>query len=87
MIREDGFTLEEWKSAQKLSRLAEKYPYRYVKGSDGQWSSPQIERQRVDRGIRYRIYSDESIPRRRVENLLHLADYYHPATELVSRAI
>lgn len=81
VIREDGFTLEEWKSAQKLSRLAEKSPYRYVKGSDGQWSSPQIERQLADLGIRYRIYSDESIPRRRVENLLHLADYYHPAAE------
>ena len=81
VIRDDGFTLEEWKSAAKLTRLAEKYPYRYVKGSDGQWSSPQIERQLAELGIRYRIYSDESIPQRRVENLLHLADYFHPAME------
>jgi len=32
-------------------------------------------------GITYRIYSEEAIPRRRVENLLHLADYYDPAAE------
>lgn len=81
VIREDGFALEEWKSADKLARLAEKYPYRYVKGTDGLWSSPQIERQLAELGIRYRICSDESIPRRRVENLLHLADYFHPAAE------
>lgn len=81
VIREDGFTLEEWKSAPKLARLAERYPYRYIKDLDGQWSSPQIERQLADLGIRYRIYSDEAIPRRRVENLLHLADYFHPGAE------
>lgn len=81
VIKKDGFVLEEWKSAHKLSRLAEKYPYRYVKGSDGRWSSPQIERQLADRGIQYRICSDEDIPRKRVENLLHLADYFHPAAE------
>lgn len=79
VIRDDGFTLEEWKSDEKLIRLAEKYPYRYVKGIDGQWLSPQIERHLSELGIRYRIYSDKAIPRRRVENLLHLADYFHPA--------
>jgi putative transposase len=81
VLREDGFTLEEWKSVQKLTRLAEKYPYRYIQDSDGRWSSPQIERQLGELGIRYRIYSDEAIPRRRVENLLHLADYFHPGAE------
>jgi len=81
VITKDGFILEEWKSAQKLTRLAGNYPYRYVKGSDGRWSSPQIERQLADLGIRYRICSDEDIPRKRVENLLHLADYFHPAAE------
>ena len=81
VLREEGFTLEEWKSVQKLTRLAEQYPYRYIQDSDGRWSSPQIERQLGELGIRYRIYSDEAIPRRRVENLLHLADYFHPGAE------
>ncbi len=81
VIRESGFTLEEWKSEQKLIRLAEKYPYRYVKGGDGHWYSPQIEKQLAVLGIRYRIFSENAMPRRRVENLLHLADYLLPATE------
>ena len=81
VIRHDGFTLEEWKSADKLERLAEKYPYRYTRGSDQLWSAPQMEQQLADLGIRYRIRSDADIPQRRVENLLHLADYFHPAAE------
>jgi putative transposase len=78
-IREDGFTLEEWKSEAKLARLAEKYPWFYSKGSDGQWYAPQIEKQLAELGIRYRVFSDASIPRRRVDNLLYLADYLHLA--------
>ncbi|CAJ0730231.1 MULTISPECIES: DDE-type integrase/transposase/recombinase [Ralstonia] len=78
-IREDGFTLEEWKSETKLERLAERYPYRYVKERDGLWRSPQIEEQLAELGIHYRICSDAAISRRRVENLLYLEDYFHPA--------
>lgn len=79
VVRQDGFTLEEWKSENKLAGLAEKYPYRFVKASDGRWYSPQIEKQLADLGIAYRIFSDLDLPRRRVDNLLHLADYFHPA--------
>ncbi|WP_321845894.1 DDE-type integrase/transposase/recombinase [Paraburkholderia bannensis] len=80
-IGHDGFTLEEWKSETKLTRLAEKYPYRYAKDSDGQWYSPQIEKQVAELGIRYKLCSEGSIPRRRVENLLYLADYFLPGAE------
>lgn len=83
VIRNDGFTLEEWKSKEKLARLAERYPYRYSQDQDGNWCSLQIEEQLARLGIRYRLYTDASVPRRRVENLLHLADYFHPATEPV----
>ena len=86
VIRHDGFVLEEWKSAQKLTALAQRQPFRYVKGSDGRWYAPQIEKQLADLGIRYRICSDEDLPRRRVENLLHLADYFHPAAEPCSQS-
>lgn len=81
VITAKGFVLEEWKSSLKLSRLAERYPYRYTKGSDDRWMSPQIERQLLDMGIGYRICTDEDIPRKRVENYLHLADYFHQETE------
>ncbi|KVR40736.1 Mu transposase C-terminal domain-containing protein [Burkholderia multivorans] len=80
-IGSDGFTLEEWKSEARLLRLAEKYPYRYVRSSDGQWCSPQIEKQLADLGVRYRVCSEDCIPRRRVENLLDLADYFLPSAE------
>lgn len=81
VIQSDSITLEEWKSETKLARLAETYPYRYAKDSDGRWYSFQIEKQLADQGIRYQIRSDAEIPRRRIENLQHLADYYHPAAE------
>lgn len=81
VIRRDGIIFEEWKSEAKLVRLAEKYPYRYQRGSDGLWYAPQIEQQLAALGIRYRICSDATISRRRVENLLHLADYYCPTCE------
>lgn len=81
VLSQDGITLEEVKSDANLTRLAERYPYRYQKDSDGYWRSPQIEKELAELGIRYRIISDECIPRRKVENLLHLADYFHPAAE------
>ncbi len=81
VITEAGITLEEWKSDAKLIRLAERYPYRYQKGSDGRWYAPQIERQLAELGIRYQVCHDALIPAKRIENLLHLADYFHPAAE------
>lgn len=58
VITKDGFTLQEWKSEQKLIRLAEKYPYRYTRDSDGLWRAIQIERQLAEMGIRYRVCSE-----------------------------
>ena len=81
VITQDAITLEEWKSEDKLVRLAERYPYRYQCGSDGQWYAPQIERQLADIGIRYRVCSNAMLPGKRIENLLHLADYLDPTVE------
>lgn len=81
VIRDDGITLEEWKPDDKLAKLAERYPYRYKRGADGNWYAPQIERQLADLGIIYRICTERTIPRLRVENLLHLADYHLSTAE------
>lgn len=78
VITSDAITLEEWKTEDKLARLAERYPYRYKKGSDGLWYAPQIARQLADIGIRYRVCSNVMLPGKRIENLLHLADYLQP---------
>lgn len=81
VITQDAITLEEWKSEDKLVRLAERYPYRYQRASDGQWYAPQIERQLANIGIRYRVCSNAMLPGKRIENLLHLADYLDPLAE------
>lgn len=78
VLRGNSITLEEWKPDEALTRLAQKQPYRYQRDEDGNWRAPQIEHQLAQWGISYRIYTDLSISRRRVENLLHLADYLHP---------
>ncbi len=80
VIRESGFTLEEWKSDEKLSRLAQRQPYRYRKDSDGRWRALQIEKQLAEMGIAYEVYCENDLPRKRVENYLHLADYLLPGT-------
>lgn len=79
VITAGGIALEEWKSEAKLARLAQRQPYRYQGSGDGQWWAPQIERQLAELGIGYRVCSERWLPEKRVENLLHLADYLHPA--------
>lgn len=81
VLQNDEIRLEEWKSSAKLAGLAEKYPNRYATDGENRWYSPQIEKQLAEFGIRYRIYSELDIPRRRVSNILHLAEYFQPAAE------
>lgn len=81
VIREDGITLEEWKTETKLQKLSQRYAYRYRQGSDGGWYAPQIEEQLAQLGLGYRVFNEHAIPGKRVENLLHLADYFHPAAQ------
>jgi putative transposase len=78
VLHETGITLEEWKSETKLTRLAERYPYRYELAPDGSWRSPQIEQYLAGLGIAYKICSERTIPRMRVENIFFLEDYLHP---------
>ncbi len=78
VIRASGFTLEEWKSHEKLTNLAKRTPYRYSQDEEGHWRAPQIEKQLAEMGIAYRVYCENDLPRKRVENYLHLADYLLP---------
>lgn len=80
VIRDDGLYLEEWKSSAKLARLAERYPWRYRQDAAGRWYAPGIEKVLAEWGIGYRIHTENAIPRQRIENLLHLADYLYPGT-------
>lgn len=87
VLRGDGVSLVEWKSDAKLTRLAEKYPWRYRRDGDGHWRAPLIEAQLAEWGITYRIQTDKDINPRRMENLLALEDYFHPGTEPCPTAV
>lgn len=79
VIGERAVVLEERKPWSKLEGLARRYPWRYQLGPDGTWYAPLIEAWLADRGIGYRIRSERDIPQRRIENVLLLEDYLHPA--------
>ena len=81
VITEKELTLEEWKSEAKLEGLARKQPWRYKQDSEGNWYSPCIENWLGERGIRYRIRSEASISRHRLENTMFIEDYLHPSAE------
>lgn len=74
-------TLIECKSQAELQRLAQKYPWRYKQDSDGHFYAPLIEGKLAELGLSYSVLTEKQVSARRIENLLHLADYLHPAAE------
>ncbi|WP_368644011.1 DDE-type integrase/transposase/recombinase [Castellaniella ginsengisoli] len=76
VIRDDAIIFEECKLDAKLGKLAQRTPYRFQRDEDGVWIAPQIEQQLAAQGFQYRLLTERSLPRHRVENLLHLADYF-----------
>jgi len=78
VLRHDRIELVEWKSLDKLERLASKQPWRYRKEADGRWAAPGIESTLAEAGIHYRIATDNDLVPRWSENMLALEDYFHP---------
>lgn len=81
LLRADRVELVEWKSEAKLERLAERYPWRYIRDDEGRWAAPGIERLLGEWGIVYRICTDGDLNPRWSENMLALEDYFHPGAE------
>lgn len=79
VIGERSVVLEECKPWSKLEGLARRQPWRYQLGPDGIWYAPLIEQWLADRGIGYRIRTERDVPQRRIENILQLEDFLHPA--------
>ncbi|AUN94636.1 integrase [Pseudazoarcus pumilus] len=79
VIQEREIWVEEWKPHSKLVRLAQRYPWRYQIDPEGRCRAPLIEQWFAERGLGYRILSNADIPQRRIENILFLEDYLHPA--------
>lgn len=80
-IGQTRIEFQECKSHAKLQRLAQRWPWRYVQGQDGQWHSPLLQQHLAGLGIGYRLVTDTTLVPLRTENLLHLADYMHPGAE------
>lgn len=81
VVTERGIWLEEWKPWDRFNKLAKRYPWRYALDADDRWRSPLIEQWLAERGIGYRICTDQDIPQRRIENILYLEDYLDPDAE------
>lgn len=75
VIRHNMLLIEEWKTENRLLKLAAKYPGRYVREIDG-WHDPEVESYYNDLGITYRLRSGAEHPQQFVMNLEFLSDYF-----------
>jgi putative transposase len=66
---------EEWKTEEQLQLLAEKYPSRYQRTSDGQWRCPPGESHAEQEGLFYRVRSSAELEPIFIQNLMFLEDY------------
>lgn len=67
--------MQEWKTEEKLSSLARKFPWRYQKIGN-QWRSPQIEDHFAKLGVAYEIHSSADVHPNRTKNWEILFDYF-----------
>lgn len=86
LITESGFRLEEWREEERLLRLAQKAPGRYLRTEAG-WRFPELEAQLAEMGIEYRLRSAEEHPRQYVQNLVFLGDYLTSGVPQVEPAV
>ena len=75
VIRTDAAGWEEWKAEEDLSRLAEKNPNRYQRGSGDQWRCPPGEAYAKALGLYYHVRSGREIDWIFQRNIQFLEDY------------
>jgi putative transposase len=83
VLRMDSAGWEEWKDEDRLIRLAEKAPARYVQDG-GQWRCPPGERWAEPLGLYYRIRSSSEINYVLQRNIAALEDYLAEDRPVVS---
>lgn len=74
-IRTDSAGFEEWKTEEKLVKLADESPNRYVKGEDGIWRCPPGQEFAAQYGLYYRVRSTTDIDWVFQNNIRFLEDY------------
>jgi putative transposase len=77
VLTDGGIAIDEWRTSERMQRLSKKYPGRFE--YDGtRWRWPEVQAFLAERGIDYRIRTDDEHPQVYVQNLRFLADYYAP---------
>ena len=74
---------EECKPVEKLIRLAQDSPNRYVLDDHGHWRCPPGEAFAAQYGLTYRVRASEQINWAAQDNWLYLEDYYQDLEKLV----
>lgn len=85
VIRTTAVGWVECKMEEKLVQLAERNPYRFVRGEDGNWHCPPGEQYAEQVGLRYWLRSSAQIDRILERNLRFLADYLRSETPQVGK--
>ena len=75
VIRDSAGEFVEFKPEERLRKLANKYPGRYVLGKDGKWRCPQAEAWAARFGLRYVIVSSAELSATFVRNIHYIQDY------------
>ena len=77
VLTDSGIAIDEWRTSERMQRLSKKYPGRFE--YDGtRWRWPEVQEFLAERGIDYRIRTDDEHPHVYVQNLRFLSDYYSP---------
>jgi putative transposase len=74
IIRKDSVGWEEWKMEEKLMRLSEERPNRFVRGEDGRWHCPPAEKYAEQFGFFFHIRTSAAIEWVYERNMLFLED-------------
>ncbi len=76
VLRTTGAVWEEWKTETELKKLAEKYPGRYQKTTDGHWHCPPGVAHAQTFGLKYQVRTNIELHPIFTQNLMFLEDYF-----------
>ena len=61
VLRQSEVGFEEWKTEERLKRIAQKQPNRYSQEENGHWHSPPVQAYAQELGVYYRLRVDSEI--------------------------
>ena len=76
IIRYNSVGFEEWKPEEKLEKLANQYPDRYIQDRDTQWHNSYAEEYTNKLGIYYQLRTNSEIDWIKYRNIKYLRGYF-----------